>query len=123
MNSNNTNSQINLDSLANTNTYFNNFYQPQTTVSQNIDDAILAYFEEITDTPESARALASAVILTSATQKINPIDTIKQFKSMPANQLNAYLTMFLNLNRIGTSYLGINNAPKTSKYVARLIKA
>lgn len=39
------------------------------------------------------------------------------------NELNAYLTMFLNLNRVGTSLLGINNSPPVSKYVARTILA
>lgn len=39
------------------------------------------------------------------------------------NELNAYLTMFLNLNRVGTSLLGINNTPPVSKYVSRTILA
>jgi hypothetical protein len=37
------------------------------------------------------------------------------------NELNAYLTMFLNLNRINTSLLGIGNTPQTNKYIQRAI--
>lgn len=36
-------------------------------------------------------------------------------------EINAYLTMFLNLNRVNTSLLGITNQPQTSKYVSRAI--
>lgn len=39
------------------------------------------------------------------------------------SELNAYLTMFLNLNRIPTSLLGLSNSPQTSKYISRSILA
>ena len=38
-------------------------------------------------------------------------------------ELDAYLTMLLNLNRVGTSLLGISNSPQTSPYVERTILA
>ena len=38
-------------------------------------------------------------------------------------ELDAYLTMLLNLNRVGTSLLGISNSPQTSPYVKRMILA
>jgi len=115
-------STVNLDNLpTDTRAYFNNFYQPALTVSQNIDDAILGYFEQITDTKESARALAGAVVATSIAQGINPMITLDNFKSLPAGELNNYLTTFLNFNRVGTSYLGINTSPTPNKYVARSI--
>lgn len=123
MNPNNINTQVNLNTLKDTTTYFNNYYLPEISVSQSIDDTIIGYFEQVTDTKQAAKALAGAVILTSLSQNLNPMEVLQKFASMPANQLSDYLTMFLNLNRIGTSYLGINNAPKTSKYVERLIRA
>lgn len=46
--------------------------------------------------------------------------------STPYNQvseLDAYLTMFLNLNRVGTSLLGLSNSPRTSPYIQRAILA
>ena len=38
-------------------------------------------------------------------------------------ELDAYLVMLLNLNRVGTSLLGISNSPRTSPYVERMILA
>lgn len=46
--------------------------------------------------------------------------------SVPYNslsELDAYLTMLLNLNRVGTSLLGLNNSPRTGKYIERTILA
>ena len=46
--------------------------------------------------------------------------------SVPYNnlsELDAYLTMLLNLNRAGTSLLGLNNSPRTGKYIQRTILA
>ena len=37
------------------------------------------------------------------------------------SELDAYLTMFLNINRVGTSLLGLSNSPQTSPYVTRAI--
>jgi len=110
-------------SKQSTKSYFNNFYLPDITVSQNVDDAILGYFLQVADSEEGARALASAVILTSVSQGVDPMSTLAEFQKIPAGNLSTYLTMFLNLNRVGTSFLGINNAPRTTKYVERMIRA
>ena len=37
------------------------------------------------------------------------------------SEVDAFLTMFLNFNRVGTSLLGLGNSPKTSKYIQRAI--
>lgn len=103
------------------NKYFNNINLPPISVAQNIDDAIIAYFEQVADNKESARALASAVVLTSVSEGINPMETLDEFSKFSKGQLNDYLTMFLNLSRVNTSYLGVSNRPTTSKYVARTI--
>jgi len=102
--------------------FFNNFYQPAYSVSQNVDDAVLAFFEKITDGREAAKIMASAVIYTSLAQNIDPLETLQKFSTMSSEDLNSYVAMFLNLNRVGTSYLGINNRPRTGKYVARMIR-
>jgi hypothetical protein len=86
-----------------------------------VDDAVIGYFEKITDDKESAKILASAVIYTSLARNINPMETLTKFSSMDASDLNSYVVMFLNLNRTGTSYLGINNTQKVSKYIQRTI--
>ena len=114
-----------IDASVNDNTdpnrYFNNYFDQTFNVSPNVDAAILSYFEEVSFNKDAAKALASAVIYTSKTQGINPMDTLKEFTKLPKGQLNAYLVMFLNLQRKGTSYLGITNQPVTNKYVNRTI--
>jgi hypothetical protein len=101
--------------------YFNNFFQPLFDVSQGVDDTVVAYFEKIAANKESARAMAGALIYTAKAQNLDPMSVLHQFSTMSPGQLNNYTTMFLNLNRVGTSLLGISNAPLTNKYVARMI--
>ena len=116
----------NLPSNINTNsttTYFNNFFKPNYTISQDVDDAIVGYFQTITGNRESGTALSAAVIYTAQTQGIDPITILDEFRKLNKNELNAYLTMFLNLNRVGTSLLGLSNSPQPNKYIARSILA
>ena len=101
--------------------YFNNYFTPNVNVSPNIDASILAYFEELSYNKESAKALASAVIYTAKSQGIEPMQALTEFTKLPKGQLNAYLVYFLNIQRKGTSYLGITNQPITNKYVNRTI--
>jgi hypothetical protein len=103
------------------NRYFNNYFDPTFLVSSNVDAAILSYFEEVSFNTEAAKALASAVIYTSKSQGVNPMQTLQEFTKLPKGELNAYLVMFLNMQRKGTSYLGITNQPITNKYVNRSI--
>ena len=101
--------------------YFNNYFTPNVNVSPNVDASILAYFEELSYNKESARALASAVIYTAKSQGVDPMQALTEFTKLPKGQLNAYLVYFLNLQRKGTSLLGITNQPITNKYVSRTI--
>ena len=101
--------------------YFNNFFNIPPVVSSNVDAAIVSYFEQIKTNAISARALASAVIYTSAKQGVDPMDTLREFQKMPKGELAAYTALFLNLERVGTSFLGISNQPKLNKYIARAI--
>jgi len=102
--------------------FFNNFFQPDFTISQNIDDVILGFFEQISDNREAAKILASSVVYTSLATGIDPMETLEKFRSMSTNELNIYVTTFLNLNRTGTSFLGITNRPQVSRYVQRMIR-
>jgi hypothetical protein len=84
---------------------------------------VVAYFEQIAENKESARALASAVIYTAIKQGINPMTALDEFKKIPPGDLNTYTALFLNFERIGTSFLGIKNRPQQNKYVTRAILA
>jgi len=103
--------------------YFNNWFDIPIEVSSNVDSAVIAYFEQITVNKESARALASAVLYTSVKQGINPLDTLKEFQKLPPGELDAYTTLFLNFERVGTSYLGITKSTQINPYIERTILA
>lgn len=101
--------------------FFNNYYQPQYTVNPDVDAAVLTYFEKIADSRSAAKVMASAVIYTSLAQRVDPMSVLDKFRSMDRDELVAYTSTFLNLNRVGTSYLGVKNTPSSSQYVARTI--
>lgn len=103
----------------NTQDFFNNFFTKQYNISPDANDAVVTFFEDITDNKESAQALSAAVIYTCLTQNINPMSILKEFSGLSKGELDAYLAMFLNLNRIPSSLLGVSNTPVTNKYVAR----
>ena len=62
----------------------------------------------------------------TGTWSAGPKQYAKPGPSVPYNnlsELDAYLTMLLNLNRAGTSLLGLTNSPRTGKYIERTILA
>ena len=109
------------DTSFNPAAYFNNLSLPPINVAQNTNEAIQSFFETVADNKTSAQILASAVIFTSASQNTNPMTILTEFQRIPRGELNQYLVVFLNLNRVGTSLLGLNNNLKTSNPIARTI--
>ncbi len=118
-----TNTNLNQISLnkSDPKNYWNNYFKPDITISSNVDAAILSYFERVAENRTAAKALASAVIYTAKAQNVDPMVALDEFTKVPRGELNAYLTMFLNMQRVGTSYLGITNEPTLTKYVQRAI--
>ena len=116
-------SRINTNAVAppSTDKFFNNFFNFPVEVSSNIDAAVVAYFEQIADNKESALALASAVIYTAVKQGISPMSALDEFRKIPPGDLSAYTALFLNFERVGTSFLGLKNQPVQNKYVTRAI--
>jgi hypothetical protein len=104
-----------------TRNFFNNYFNFPIEVSSNIDAAIIAHFETAVGSKESARALASALIYTAIKQGLNPMDVLDEFRNYPPEQLDLYAALFLNFERIGTSFLGLKTSPQQNKYVKRSI--
>lgn len=116
----------NLPPIPNTNDttdFFNNFFIQQGSTSSNVNDTIIAYFQTVTGNRDSGIALAASVLTTAYNQGLNPMELIDEFRKLNLGELNLYLTMFLNLNRVGTSLLGLSNSPQTSKYITRAVLA
>ena len=106
------------------NKYFNNYFVAPGNVTSNQNDAVVAFFEQQTGgNKQSAAILASTVIYTAMAQGIDPMSIVQQFQALPRGEINLYLAMFMNLNRVGTSLVGINNQPVQNKYVTRTILA
>lgn len=104
--------------------YFNNYFVAPATISSNQNDAVVAYFQRVTSgNKQSAAVLASTVIYTAMSQGVDPMSIIQQFQALKPGELNLYLAMFLNLNRVGTSLVGVNNQPTQNKYITRAILA
>jgi hypothetical protein len=114
---------INTNAISppNTDSFFNNFFNFPVEFSSNVDAAIIAFFETITDNKEAARALAGAVLYTALKQGMNPMSVLEEFKKLPPGDLNTYTALFLNTERVGTSFLGLKNKPVQNKYVTRAI--
>lgn len=113
---------VNLQTLIGDGTkFFNNYFNKPVTISTAKDDAIVAYFEGLTGEQHSAIVLASAVIYTSSALGVDSMVVLDEFKKLDRGVLNTYLCQLLNLNRIGTSLLGVKLKSPRNKYVSRTI--
>jgi hypothetical protein len=101
--------------------FFNNYFNKPVTISTAKDDAIVAYFEKVTGSTKSATVLASAVIYTSSALSVDSMAVLDEFKKLDKGVLNTYLCQLLNLNRVGTSQLGVKLKTPRNKYVSRTI--
>lgn len=114
--------KVNLNNLTGDGSkYFNNYFNQTINISTAKDDAVVSYFEKICDNKESALALASAVIYTARVQNIEVMAVLDEFKKLSSEQLGAYVSYFLNLSRVGTSLIGVQNNTIKNKYVIRTI--
>lgn len=104
-----------------TTNYFNNYFTSPGNSSPIQNDIVVSFFEEWTGDKESGKTLAATVLYTAQSQGLDPVSLIEEFRSLDKKQLNSYLTLFLNLNRVSTSLLGISNTPQTNKYIQRAI--
>jgi hypothetical protein len=115
--------------LTNGNVISANGYQAERIVLQ--DGTVVYNFSSISYTSGkyAQRTSANAVdtdVYNNGTWAASGTQYAKPGPSVAYNsisEINAYLTMFLNLNRSGTSLLGLSNSPLTSKYILRTILA
>ena len=114
-------SNLNSSGTNKTTRYFNNFFTPKLTVSQNQNDAIVSWFEQQTNDIESAKLLAQSVIDTAQAQREDPMTVLSTFQNLPVGDISAILALYLNSSRIPTSLLGIKNLPKPNIFVLRTI--
>lgn len=116
-------SNLNSSGANKTTNFFNNYFSPDFTISENMNDAIVSFFQEQTGSKDSALLLAQAVINTAQQQNEDPMVVLEQFQKMPQGEMSAIMALYLNNTRVSTSLLGIKNVPKANKFVSRTIKA
>jgi len=114
-------SNLNSSGTNNTTRFFNNYFTPVYSVSSDINDAIVSYFQQQTGSLESAKLLAQTVINTAQAQRTDPLAILNEFQKLPTTQVNAILALYLNSTRINTSLLGIKTTPKSNQYITRTI--
>jgi uncharacterized protein (DUF433 family) len=102
--------------------YFKTYFDFDTPVSENEYSAILSYFESRADNSIAASALAIAVITSSLSQGVSPMQVLDRFRQLSQRQIDAYIATFVNQSRIPTSLVGISNIPVASKYFTRAIR-
>lgn len=103
--------------------YFSRQSLPGLSISPDNADAVIGYFQSVTGNAATGSVLASSVMYTALNQGLDIMQLMDEFRKLNGAELNIYLTMFLNINRTGTSLLGISNSPTLSKYVSRSILA
>lgn len=116
-------SDVNLDTVDNTTAFFNNLFDQTITVSSEVDQAVVSFFEKKTGNIISAKSIAGALLLTCLGQGVDPLIVLDRYRKLPANDLDVYTAMILNLSRVNTSVLGVINTPPVSPYVTRTIIA
>lgn len=104
-----------------TTNYFNNYFTSATEISQNVNDAILSYFEQQTGNIESAKLLVQAVIDTAKAQREDPMTVLAAFQNLEATELSSILALYLNVSRVNTSFLGTRNVSRPNPFVTRTI--
>jgi hypothetical protein len=105
-----------------TTNYFENFFNNATRgTSSNVNEAIIGYFQSVTGSAESGATLAGSVLYVALDQGLDPMTLIDDFRKLGPQELNAYLTMILNLNRVGSSLLGLSNSPQLNAYIQRAV--
>jgi len=104
--------------------YFSTLYDQPIEITQNVLDALYAFFLARTNNQQTAKAFVHSVIVTALSTKTNPITLIEKFNQISDTlSVDAQLAAFLNLSRANTSMLGVTNNPQTNKYILRTIKA
>jgi len=102
--------------------YFGTIFDAPINVSQNMVDALYAFFISRTENEQTALALVNTVIVTALGSKMNPMAVLDTFKAATTNtKLDVQLAAFLNQTRNNTSILGVKNVPKVNNHISRTI--
>ena len=106
---------------TNSRKYFTNLFAIDFSTSPEINDAVTAFFEELTGNKAAGDALAGTVLYSAIAQGLSPMKVVEDFRNLPQGQINSYLAAFLNINRAPTSALGTKTPVKPNYYANRSV--
>ena len=101
--------------------YFEQVYDQPIEFSQNVVDALYAFFIARTDNKETALALVSTTLVTALEARVDPMEMLDKFEGLDDFVLDSQLALFLNISRTPTSMLGVQNIPTVNKHISRTI--
>lgn len=114
--------QVDLSATDDTKEFFTNIYEIIDPISSNQYDSVISFFENYTGNKETAKIISSAVLYTAARRGVDIMSVMQEFYGLDPGQLNRALASFINLQRFGTSYLGMNTSTEISPYTIRTIR-
>ncbi len=115
-------STVDLSSPVPAKRYFNNFFvRAPISFSSNQHDALLSFFEVVTNDEKAAKSIAAAVIYTGKRQGIDPMQILEKFRTLKGAELSRTLALFLNYYRYGSSLLGVSSINQSNMYVTRSV--
>ena len=104
-----------------TTSYYDTFFKNGLNTSSNVNDAFIGYFQSVTGDRDSGITLAGSVLYVALSTGVQPMTLLDEFRKLEPGELNSYMATVLNINRKGTSLLGITNTPKPNQYITRAI--
>ena len=101
--------------------YFQNYFNPNQTLSVGTNDIVLSFFELFTGNKQSGALLASAFVQGCIVQNVDPVLAVAEIRNMNSKEQLVYLSIIINNSRVGSSLLGAVAKPQVNNYVARTI--
>lgn len=104
-----------------TDSYFNNYYKNLPFIDTNSQAVLISFFEGITVDNETAKVMAGSLVQIVQQQNLDMNKILDDLRKLSKKNIDAYLTLLFNMNRVNSSFLGVINVPTTSDYVTRTI--
>jgi hypothetical protein len=75
------------ENINSTTNYFNNYFTDNFTVSPNVNDAVVGYFQGITGDVDTGKNLAASIIYTALSQGLDPMSLVDEFRRLKAGNI------------------------------------
>lgn len=115
--------QSNKQDLPPTQQYFNGYFEQPVRITQNDHDAILGYFQKVTQDRKAAEALTSAIVTIADQSNVSPVKLLDEVKSNNGFEVTQRVAALINATRRNTSLLGSKQSRISNPMISRNIQA